>query len=222
MNSVWCFGDSMTAPLESDGQYADWLGRNPKTYCDFIAEHFNFNSENKGIPGNSNYQIFDDFLANYKNIKSGDIVIFGWSPIMRYRLASYRNDSKSCIWKQIVASSFIPEVEIGCVDGTFVTKEIAEQILLNRYEYRNFYSEEVNRWILFIKEWAELKSVKIINWSWCNKNFGGDHSINLDIADKKRPDMVDESDGLIKDGHYGEVGHKELAKEIIEFLNKLL
>ena len=34
--------------------------------------------------------------------------------------------------------------------------------------------------------------------------------------------MVDESDGLIKDGHYGEVGHKELAKEIIEFLNKLL
>jgi hypothetical protein len=219
MNSVWSFGDSMTAPLENDSEYAKWLGRRPKTYCEFIAEHFDFDIKNKGIAGNSNHQIFDDFLINHKDIKAEDIVIFGWSPIMRYRLASYKNDNKSCSWRQIWASSFIPELEIACVD-TFVTKEIAEQILLNRYEFRSFYSEEVNRWILFIKEWAELKGVKIVNWSWCNEKFGGDHSINLDITDKKRSDMREESIGLIKDGHYGEVGHKQLAKEIIEFLNK--
>ena len=220
MNSVWSFGDSMTAPIGGDGPYTKWLGREGNTHCEFIAEHFGFTPINKGVSGSSPNQIFDDFMANHTDIKSGDIVTFGWSPIMRYRIA--RKKDHGMVWQQFWATSFKGGVEKACVDGTSITQEVAEHIILNRYEFRHFYSKEVNRWISFIKEWAKLKGVRVVNWSWCDTNFGGEHSINVDIPVHMRTDMFMETNNIVKDGHYGEVGHKELAKEIIEFLNKKL
>jgi hypothetical protein len=220
-NKVWAFGDSMTAPIDGEGPYRDWLGRNVKVYCDFISEHLSMESINKAKAGNSPNQIFDDFLMNYKEINSGDIVILGWSPIMRCRIAAknYANITKP-LWRQVWASGWSGGVEQACVDGTYITTEVAEQLIVNRYEFSDFYSQEINRWIDFVKDWAKLKNVKIINWSWCEEEFGGKHSINLEIPIRRRTDMDVETGGIVKDGHYGEVGHKELADEIIEYLNK--
>ncbi len=219
MNTVWAFGDSMTAPISGDGPYTEWLGRESKDYCKFVAEEYSMLSENKGVAGSSCNQIFADFLKYQKEIQSGDILIIGWSPVMRYRLAKQRPD-KTMMWQQIWAAGWHGGIEEACVDGTCVTKEVAEHIILNRYEFSDFYSDEINDWGFFIKEWAKLKGVKVVFWTWCDSTFGGKHNINVDIPIRTRTDMSVESDGIVKDGHYGEVGHKELADEIVEYLNK--
>lgn len=219
MNKIWAFGDSMTAPIGGDGPYTEWLGRQAKTYCELLAENYKMISKNKGQAGASCNQIFGNFLECHKEIKSGDIVVIGWSPIMRYRLAKKTKDNKYK-WQQIWAAGWHGGVEAACLDGTSVTKEVAEHIILNRYEFSDFYSQEINDWISFIREWAELKGVRVVFWTWCEENFGGKHSINVDIPIKHRTDMSVESNGIVQDGHYGEVGHKELTDEIIEYLNK--
>lgn len=226
MNVVWAFGDSMTKYFGhgayGDSPYEVWLGRNAKHCCDMVAEHFGYDVINKGQSGSSNNQIFSDFLKYHKDIKSGDIVIIGWSPIMRYRIGKLypANSGKSIDWVQVWASGFNPKLEIACTDNTYLTEEVANHLLLNRYEFKHLYSQEVNEWISFIKEWAELKNVKVVIWSWCDKTFGGEHSINLDIPIKRRTDITKETNEAVGDGHYGEIGMRELADEIIEYLNK--
>lgn len=225
MSYIWAFGDSMTAPIsglwpEKPSPYSKWLGRYAKTSCEMLAEHFNYEYKNLAKAGSSNNQIFATFLQNHMHINSGDIVVIGWSPIMRYRLAKQRAQDKKMDWQQIWALGWNGGVEQSCLDGTSVTKEVAEHIVLNRYEFSDFYSQEINEWVSFIKEWANLKNVKIVTWTWCNENFGGKHSIDVDIPVKIRTDISAETNNIIKDGHYGEVGHVELFNEIIEFLNK--
>ena len=180
---------------------------------------FGFESKNLALGGSSNTAIFHQFISQLKNIQSGDILIFGWTVIARYRIGVILNQSdKIASWKTIWVQglSNIPEYE--CVDGSYVTKEIAEQIILNRSELGDLYGSEVNEWIDFINDWAKLKGVKVIHWSWCYNKFGYDQKLKLTMPVIHHTDLTTETNGIIKDGHYGEKGHYELAQQIIEYL----
>lgn len=216
MNTVWAFGDSMTAKLGKEGPYTTWLGYEGKTTCDFVAEKYEMESNNLGVSGSSNHQIFHRFLANFENIKKGDIVLFGWTVILRFRLASGANRNTS--WRQIWAKGLTSEPEYGCVDGVHVTNEIVEQLLLNRSEFQDMYENEVNEWISFINEWAELKGVTVVHWSWCNEVIGGKQNLNLSIPVVNHRNMSQETNDAVQDGHYGQQGYYELAQQIIEYL----
>ena len=223
MNTVWSFGDSMTAVLnglpEEPSPFRQWLGRDAKDTATFVAEEFGFESKNLALGGSSNTAIFHQFISQLKNIQSGDILIFGWTVIARYRIGVIINQSdKIASWKTIWARglSNIPEYE--CVDGSYVTKEIAEQIILNRSELGDLYGSEVNEWIDFINDWAKLKGVKVIHWSWCNKDMGGEQNLNLSFDVVPYTTMSIETEDIVKDGHYGEIGYKELADDIIKYI----
>ena len=221
MNTVWSFGDSMTAALKAEGPYGMWLGRDAKDTATFVAEEFGFESKNCGHGGSSNTGIFHQFISQLKNIQSGDILIFGWTVIARYRIAAIpdkSNNKASASWKTIWAQGLTNIPEYACVDGTYITKEIAEQLILNRCDFQNLYGNEVNEWIDFINDWAKLKGVKVIHWSWCNKNIGGEQNLNLSFDVVNYTDMRKESKNVIKDGHYGEVGYKELADDVIKYI----
>jgi hypothetical protein len=223
MNTVWSFGDSMTAVLnglpEEPSPFRQWLGRDAKDTATFVAEEFGFESKNLALGGSSNTAIFHQFISQLKNIQSGDILIFGWTVIARYRIGVIINQSdKIASWKTIWVQglSNIPEYE--CADGSYVTKEIAEQIMLNRSELGDLYGSEVNEWIDFINDWAKLKGVKVIHWSWCNKDMGGEQNLNLSFDVVLYTTMSIETEDIVKDGHYGEIGYKELADDIIKYI----
>ena len=223
MNTVWSFGDSMTAVLnglpEEPSPFRQWLGRDAKDTATFVAEEFGFESKNLALGGSSNTAIFHQFISQLKNIQSGDILIFGWTVIARYRIGVKVNQSdKIASWKTIWVQglSNIPEYE--CVDGSYITKEIAEQIILNRSELGDLYGSEVNEWIDFINDWAKLKGVKVIHWSWCDKNMGGEQNLNLSFDVILYTTMSIETENVVKDGHYGEIGYKELADDIIKYI----
>ena len=220
MSTVWSFGDSMTAPINGDlnnpSPYRQWLGRYAKDTATFVAEHYGFESKNMGHVGSSNSGLFHKFISELKNIQSGDILIFGWTVVARYRIASKVG------WKTIWAVGLSNVPEKGCIDGTYITKEVAEHLIYNRCDLQHFYEEEVNEWINFINDWAELKGVKVVHWSWCNEVIGGKQNLNLSFPVINYTNMSQESDNIVKDGHYGEVGYRELADDILKYLNTQL
>ena len=226
MSTVWAFGDSMTAPFNGipsePSPYRMWLGRDAKDTSTFVAEHYGFQSKNKAVYGSSNAAIFHQFVQQLKNIESGDILIFGWTAISRYRIVE--NDKSmfgGLRWKNI-SQGILNNPGFGCVDGTHVTKEVAQQFLLNRCDFQSLYEGEVNEWIDFINDWAKLKEVKVIHWSWCNSKIGGKQNLNLSFPVINYTDMTKESNGMIKDVHYGERGHYELSKDINKYIDKLI
>jgi len=216
MNTVWAFGDSMTAELnglpETPSPYRQWFGRDAKDTPTFVAEEFGYKSKNIAVGGSSNTAIFHQFISQLKNIQSGDILIFGWTVVARYRIATKNG------WKTIYSTGLKNIPEYGCVDGTYITKEVAEHLIYNRCDIQNLYEEEINEWIDFINDWAKLKGVKVIHWSWCNENMGGKQNLKLSFPVINYTTMSVESDNYVKDGHYGEVGYRELADDIIKYL----
>jgi hypothetical protein len=227
MNTVWAFGDSMTAPLnglpKDPSPYKQWLGRDAKDVPTFVAEEFGFQSKNLAIGGSSNTAIFHQFISQLKNIQSGDILIFGWTVIARYRIATIPQPPNGVpAWKTIWSQGLTNIPEYACVDGSYITKEVAEQLIYNRCDIQSLYEQEVNDWIDFINSWAELKGVKVIHWSWCNEIMGGKQNLNLSFPVINYTNMSMESDDYVKDGHYGEVGYKELADDIIKHLKKII
>ena len=228
MNIVYSFGDSMTAPLngippqltplkkellgadrnlidspnlryQKLSPYRQWLGRDAKDTVTFVAEEYGFDAKNMGVNGSSNTDIFHKFISELKYIQSGDILIFGWTAITRYRIAtkSYNLENTSPLWKTIRAHGVTNIPEYGCVHGTTITKEVAEQLIHNRYDIQSLYEQEVNDWINFINEWAKLKGVKTIHWSWCNERMGGKQNLNLSFDVINYTDMSKETKNII-------------------------
>ena len=223
MNTVWSFGDSMTAPIngspESPSPYRQWSGKDSKDTATFVAEEFGFEPKNLAIGGSSNTAIFHQFISQLKNIQSGDILIFGWTVVARYRIGVILNPKNPVpAWKTIWSQGMKNIPEYACVDGSYITKEVAEQIILNRSELQSLYEEEINEWIDFINDWAKLKGVKIIHWSWCNASMGGEQNLNLSFDVVRYTDMSRETKNIVRDGHYGEMGYKELADDVIKYI----
>jgi hypothetical protein len=223
MNTVWSFGDSMTADINgnanSPSPYRQWFGRYAKDTATFVAEEFGFNSKNLALGGSSNTAIFHQFISQLKNIQSGDILIFGWTVIARYRIGVILNQSnKVPSWKTIWPQGLTNIPESACIDGSYITKEVAEQLIFNRSELGDLYGSEVNEWIDFINDWAKLKGVKVIHWSWCDEDMGGKQNLKLSFPVVRYTNMSMESNDYVKDGHYGEVGYKELADDVIKYI----
>jgi hypothetical protein len=121
-------------------------------------------------------------------------------------------------WKTLWSQGLSNIHEYGCGDYSYITKEVAEQIILNRSELGDLYGSEVNEWIEFINDWAKLKGVMAIHWSWCNAGMGGKQNLNLSFDVVRYTDMFRETKSVVRDGHYGEVGYKQLADDVIKYI----
>ena len=77
MNTVWSFGDSMTAPLnglpKEPSPFRQWLGRDAKDTATFVAEEFGFESKNLALGGSSNTAIF--LVEDINSIATGSKTI---------------------------------------------------------------------------------------------------------------------------------------------------
>lgn len=198
---IWTFGDSFTAPLQEDSEarkkYVEFLGREPRTYTDMLSEYFKSPSENLAKCGSDNYTIFQTVCENCKHFKNGDLIIIGWSHILRYRLIGKDNE-----WRTI-----IPNWD-GNSEHLFesVSDSTINEILVNRNNKK--YSDEVNSWIEIIK--CCTKEMCLINWTpfpWELNGFRFNGITNL----------KNETKNFVDDGHYGEEGNKFLLNF---FVNK--
>jgi hypothetical protein len=201
--TLWLFGDSFTQSLvdnkdEWATQYVEWKGYAPKVYGEILADTFGFNLMNYGSGGIDNYSIFQNICNLSDKIFPNDVIIIGWTSVTRFRLVDKWNN-----WKRI-----IPKFDRNVRNLEDVSNTTLEEILINRTKER--YTEEVCSWIKLLN--TTFSNNLIINWSALDRGVSKNYIANLTT-------IRDESGGIIDDGHYGEVGHIQLANEFSGMIN---
>jgi hypothetical protein len=155
------FGDSFTQTFKSHktggsawgNKYMDYIGEVPENYTELIANHFDYDLHNYAVGGCSNYTIFDKFFEHRKNISQGDIVIFGWTAINRFRIANHQNR-----YVDILPNTPHPK------QNDDVDLRTTQEIAINRDSY-NIYWKELGQFVKIINEL--LKNNIVYHWSWC-------------------------------------------------------
>ena len=197
MATVWTFGDSNTDGFRSSDlwakKYVEWKGYQPKTYGEIIAENLGFELINLGKGGSDNYTIFETFCESIGRIEKNDIIIFGWSSPLRFRLV---NDWG--FWKPI-----LPMINLNDHSLKNISINTINELLVNRNH--TSYSMEVNNWISLIN--LAFKDNKIVHWTSFKCEIKATHvgvsRITLD------------TNGEIDDGHFSEKGHLELSEMLM-------
>lgn len=208
-NKLWCFGDSYTQRYNPNvdwcKNYIDFKGYHPKVYCDFLGDELKIDSENLGVGGYDNYSIFETLCKNIHRIKEDDIIIIGWSSVIRFRLAS-----KDGSWVKFVPGA-VTDFHIS--HHTDVSRTTIEEIFINRDNH--VYFNEVNSWIHFIN--CTMKNNKIVHWTPFDDN------VNLNAHKLLKLETIKMETETVEDNHYSENAHKKLSSMFIEILkNKLI
>ena len=96
MNRLWTFGCSFTAeynPIEGvyhpfENQYDRYKkfkgGKLPLVWSELLGKKIEYQTMNCGVGGSSNYSIFRQYINVCDIIKKGDILIFGWTSMLRF------------------------------------------------------------------------------------------------------------------------------------------
>lgn len=220
MNKLWVFGDSFTEGWDSSmyyskevlpkwrSKYIDWKGYIPKVFNEFLADKLGIETINCGIGGADNYTIFHTIIKNLEKINKDDIVIIGWSSVLRIRVAK-RNDKFVSIQSWMLRMSDDKLKEIG-ID---VSQQTITELFANRTS--SVYIDEVNDLIKVLK--ILLKENKIINWSPFYDNFKmGMNIMPIQLLDT----ITDETRYKVLDGHFCEPSHFILADYFYDLINR--
>lgn len=245
MGTLWTFGCSFTAEYYPVGdefvrsnydEYKDWRGGTlPDVWTTLLGKKLNLEVKNMAFGGDSNYSIFNQFLNVVDLIKEGDVVIFGWTHVVRFQAA---NPTSRDGFNQILPS-------ITDYPDTGLSIKTVEEILVNRSN--PIWLKEVLNWIKFINLYMEKTKINIFHWTSdsdifnCDSEFINDKkfitppcgnswehhhmmlgylSLPFQYSGKMIGKIIDETDGLISDCHFGEHGHKVQAEYFYKHIIK--
>jgi hypothetical protein len=203
MSTLWTFGDSLTAPYSEEydwsKEYIKWKGYTPNVYGKIVSEKLNLDLVNLGVGGNDNYSIFQSFCDVSDKIKNEDIVIFGWSSPIRFRLAMNENR-----WQ-----IFLPNYTKNNLNIDGISINTIKETIINRESIK--FVEEVNSWIKLIDH--TLKDVTHVHWTTFDDRVDAHMVTGLENIRK-------ETNGLIDDGHFSENGQIQLSELLITYFSK--
>jgi len=248
MNTIWTFGCSFTAeydPIEglhhpyenTFDKYKKYRGgKLPKTWPTILSEKLNYNIMNCAQGGSSNYRIFNQFTDVCDMIKKNDILIFGWTSMLRFRIANLNED---------IFNEILPNNTNVNLDG--ISKNTLDEIVLNRSH--KIWTSEIKDWIRLINTFSNEIGAHVFHWTSDDSIFDQ----YSDFIDEKRYILVDESnnessktnilgyfnlpmfyggvlkgriseetEGEILDDHLGEFGHKVQAEYFYNHIKKFL
>lgn len=213
--------DREASPNNSFSQYKKYLrGNLPPSWPDILSKKLNYKLENKGQGGSSNYSIFFNFIKNIDKIQKNDLVIFQWTNILRFRLASY--DTSELI--DILPNQIYTKV---------VSKKTIEELIINRDN--DGWVAEIIDLTKFLIDYCKAKNIKIIFWAYDDKITNNiDKKIYNEWFFVKKydskemtpmtyvqvytrhilnqgPTIQDETNNLVDDMHLGQYGHQIIA-----------
>ena len=203
METLWTFGDSYTESFTGlDCTYINWKGDIPKVYPEIISEKLGMKLINFGKGGNNNYQIFQTFCENANNINKNDIIIISWSQLHRYRLINKENE-----WESIYNSK--PHILEKLKKCEHISKTTIEEIIINRYNNKKKYLEEIKSWEIVIKK--SLPKNNLIFWSPFDDDEYGEMIQMFET-------IKQETNNKIDDPHFSEAGQLHLSYILLERL----
>lgn len=231
-NRLWCFGDSFTAgdgcicsPKENPyseitKQYRAFLhkqdGEEILIYPEYVSNHFGLELLNTASGGASNEMILDSIFSNVHNIQKNDYIIIGFSYFQRFDV--------------YIDNRFQP-TNVNSISTTsdeqYINNHLTKQGLLEIINNRNNNAFK-ERWIRQIKGLKYLLNGVCDNvciWTHCDDfwdiandlflipepytqftKFMGDYNMAI----------MQETNGMIADGHFGANAHKLWADIIIK------
>lgn len=159
-NKLHVFGDSFSQTFKSHKEsnsswflnYYNHTNEVPENFSEILSNHLNYELVNHSIGGSSNYTIFDTFLKNVDMINENDIIIFGWTAINRFRIASNTNN-----FIDILPFTSNPKQND---DVSLIT---THEIAINRDSY-SIWWKEIENFVKIIK--LILKNNQIYHWTW--------------------------------------------------------
>jgi hypothetical protein len=206
MSKLWIFGDSFSQQWDYNCMYSLWKGYAPKVYGEIISDKLGIECINYARGGLSNYDIFESICKNVDRISPNDIIIIGWTSLIRFRLVNNRNNKWLAFqpnnWDIIQEAGFV-------VDG--LTENTFNEIIFNR-GYSDLYKEEVLNWIKLLSH--TFKNNKLINWNWSRSDWELSNTIY-----ETYQTIIQETNGEIIDFHYSESGQYELAIKLLDMLS---
>lgn len=209
---IWIFGDSYSANFDNAlngpwaNEYINYKGYVPKTFDIFLSEQLNHENKNLAIPGGDNDSIFEKILKNAPLIQKDDIVIIGWTHIVRFRV-SISEAAKNFL-------SILPNKsnQTSYID---LSQDTVDEILVNRTSAAYF--EEFKIRFNFIN-WLFRDNI-LIQWTVHEGNLlaGNMHEI-LNFTKSNLNNISQETNGIVRDLHYSEAGHKQLTDDFITLI----
>jgi hypothetical protein len=202
MNTLWTFGDSMTAgdgcienkPIRSGGllYYTEYKKEGDDIWPNLLAKELDYEIKNCGISGASNDKIIDKIIDEYDNFKENDVVIMQKTFTQRFDIADIKSNTfqtqhaeSLAIMNEVKQNKNSLEVETIINYAAF----FADNVLV-----RNRYNKRFN----FLKKMIENKIN--ICFMWDIIDFG-----------IKQETIKDHTNGKINDLHWGFNGHKNFA-----------
>ena len=175
------------------------------------------NIKNYGIGGTGNQSIFEQFCIHCDEINENDVVIIEWSFIHRFRMA-LRND-----WYHMTLGT--PFIHF---------KEISNIIIENRTNH--LYVDEIFNFIKLINEFAKSKKFKIFYWfaddemrkRLSKDTIGIENFICWEKSIKDETylqggiTIKEETNNIVNDTHFGELGHQIQSNIIYEYIKQYL
>jgi len=241
MNKLWTFGCSFTADFYPVGyehisstydEYKKFKGGTlPDVWPTILGKKLNYDVKNCAIGGSSNYNILKQFINVIDNINDGDILIFGWTQLVRFCAV---NELEYRMIEMLPRQSY--DVNVG------YSKTTIDEILVNRSH--PLWAEEIQNWIKFINDYCCLKNVEVFHWNSdtfifdMNSKFIDDKKYILPPKENhlKTTSMIDyfsyslgspltikqETENKVNDLHLGEIGHIKQAEYFYNHIIKYI
>lgn len=218
---LWIFGDSFSTPFNKFQkiycptviEYLEDKGTMPMCYGEILSTKLGLILKNEATSGASNQTIFHSFISHMDSIQNEDIVIIGWSHVQRFRVSEPSN--RFC---DVKISDRVPEY----LKGVFELDAL-NQFIINRDTNDIFFTEIVD----YIKVINRLlPNKKVYNWTWAEPVLTKDRIYeklyynSLSIPYKPYTTVSKETNNKHNDIHYGEIGHQELSKDLLNIIIK--
>lgn len=233
MNTLHVFGDSYTEnykdailKFQDAGntyqQFKDYRGGNlPDNWSEIVANKLNFNLNNYGWGGAGNDEIFDRVCEHSHDFKKGDVVIVGWSFHNRFRWSYFNEHLKRDVWTHVLPSSYTD----------VVSEQTTDEIILNRDSV--LYRNQIENFENILITLSNSIGFECYFWTFDEYFFNpkykknhicvnGTESLIGEILKLGGLQIVEETNGIVKDSHWGESGqtimgdifYRSIRKEI--------
>jgi hypothetical protein len=227
MNSLFTFGCSLTD--EFGEEYINYKkDKLPDTWPKILSKLLGKDLINLGKAASSNYSIFRQFISISEKIDKNDILIFGWTSILRYSFNDIHNN----------LVDILPNHK-----NDFPSLKTHEEILFNRDNIS--WVNEIIDYIKLINLFCNKVECKVFHWTSDNTMTNFIYKNNSNLVDELRfihmkelnyanmfdylcdpkhyngnkvAKIVDETNNLINDHHLGELGHKAQSKLFYEYI----
>lgn len=247
MKTLWTFGCSFTAEYypyrhqditSNYDLYEKWRGKDlADVWPTLLSKKLNYELKNLGIGGSSNYSIIKRFIEHAHLINENDIVIIGWTNITRFQLVNVEENT----------FNEIQPGNIGGFLGTQVSQKSIDEIFVNRTH--SLWIDEIITYINFINFLLFKNNTKIFHWTsdynmaeylltkypkdnrYIKPTFDGntkkiilseiEEICNLNL---ERPiaTIFQETNGIVKDCHFGEYGHITQSEYFYNYIKNYL